>query len=307
MIFTVSLLALLLDRLLGEPRHHPLIWFGNLADRLEGRLNRGSNTRRWINGAVATLLVVAPPVCLLAWLQRALDGTVAQYAIDVAVLTFVIGWQSLKQHVAAIVEPLRSNDLPTARSQLALIVSRDTAALERRQISGSTIESVFENALDCVFACLFWYAVLGPTGALLHRLINTLDAMWGYRSARFDYFGAIPARLDDVLGWIPARLTALTCALCGNLPGALRCWREQGRQHTSPNGGIVMASGAGALGIRIGGPVPYAGVLRDKPWLGCGRAVRCADIKRATRLVERGLLLWLGVLGLLALYSWRGA
>ena len=165
--------------------------------------------------------------------------------------------------------------------------------MDAREITGSTLESLLENGNDCLFASLFWFALLGPAGVVLHRLSNTLDAMWGYRSERFEQFGWAAARFDDLLGWVPARLTALCYGLSGSLISALKSWKAQTGRHKSINGGPVMASGAGALNIRIGGPVAYQGVVEEKPWLGAGGNPQIKDIERTINLIQRSVAVWI--------------
>jgi adenosylcobinamide-phosphate synthase len=138
--------------------------------------------------------------------------------------------------------------------------------------------------------------VAGAPGVVLYRLANTLDAMWGYRSARFAGFGWAAARIDDVLNWIPARLTAMSYALLGHTADALRCWRTQAPQWSSPNAGPVMASGAGSLRVQLGGIARYDGIDEARPALGVGNAASADDIQRALALVSRTLWLWLAVL-----------
>jgi adenosylcobinamide-phosphate synthase len=292
----VCITALLLDRLFGEPRLHPLVLFGNTAAWLEKRLNTRKSRKK---GVLAMVIVVGIPVAVLAILQFALAGTIFHPLLDIVILTFVIGWQSMKQHAVAVSGSLLGGYLSASRAKLAMIVSRDTQDLNERQVVGSTIESVLENGHDCLFASLFWYALLGPAGALLHRLVNTLDAMWGYKNERYVEFGFFAARFDDVLGYLPARLTAISYMLCGSSKLALQSWRDQIGNHKSPNAGLVMATGAGALGIVIGGPVHYGGKLQEKPYLGLGRPAQASDISRSIRLIEKALLVWLIVYALI--------
>ena len=214
-----ALAAVLLDRLLGETsRFHPLVGFGNLASAIEKRLNR----RRISAGVLAWLLAVGPWVALAFWLRP-----LAPFAIDVLLLYFAIGAQSLCEHADAIAKPLREGHLEEARQRVGWIVSRETSALDESGVAKAGVESVLENGNDAIFGALFWFALLGGPGALLFRLANTLDAMWGYRTERFNLFGRFAARFDDVLNWLPARLTALTYALLGKTRNALACWKAQ--------------------------------------------------------------------------------
>jgi len=280
--------AVLVDRLVGEPRRwHPLVGFGLLAAAVERRFNHGH--RR--DGLVAWALVLLPWFALAVALRA-----LAPVVVDVALLAFALGARSLSEHAEAVRAPLAKGELDEARRRVGFIVSRDTGALDEAGVSKAAVESVLENGNDAVFGALFWFAVLGGPGALLFRLANTLDAMWGYRTARFESFGWAAARADDVLNWVPARLTALTYALLGKLGAALACWRSQAPAWDSPNAGPVMASGAGSLGVALGGPASYHGVEEQRPPLGSGAAPRHGDIARAVSLVNRGIVLWLSVL-----------
>lgn len=295
-------LALLLDRLFGEPNRHPLATFGNASNWVEERLNNQQS--KW-RGLLAMLLVLVLPLSIIGVIQIKLQSPVLVLLFDLSILYFAIGWQSMKEHAMAISTPLLNGNIGQARSNLAMIVSRETKELSEREVVGSTIESVLENGHDCVFASLFWFAVLGPFGVLLHRLVNTLDAMWGYKNNRFEQFGFCAARFDDVLAYVPARLTAICYALVGQTKQALQAWRGQIGKHKSPNAGLVMATGAGTLNIKIGGPATYDGIVQQKPYLGVGKFAEVQDIQQVIGLVEKSITLWLVAyaLVLFALYS----
>lgn len=294
--------AMLVDHVLGEPRRgHPLVAFGRWAAWLETRLRpaaAGPAVSR-AAGLVAWLLAVAPWIAL-AWLARGTDP-LSHWAIDVALLYFALGARSLAEHAEAVAGPLAAGDLAAARIRVSWMVSRDTAALDATGVARAGTESVLENGNDAVFGALFWFLVLGGLGALLFRLANTLDAMWGYRNARFLHFGWAAARLDDALNWLPARLTALTYALLGRSRQALACWRSQAAAWDSPNAGPVMAAGAGALAVRLGGSARYEGREETRPPLGAGAPPDAASIRAAVALVRRGMLLWLALVALGAL------
>ncbi len=290
----LALAAVLLDGLLGEPRRwHPLVGFGTLATWIERRLygNATMTPRaRRQRGVLALLLLLLPftaAAAALAALPYA--GTV----FSVLMLYVALGHKSLHDHARPVAATVWNHDDDEARRLVARMVSRDSAALD---ISGATTESVLENGNDGVFGALFWFAIAGGAGAVLYRLANTLDAMWGYRNDRYRYFGWAAARLDDALNFIPARLTAITYAVLGKTRQALRCWRTQASAWDSPNAGPVMAAGAGALGLTLGGPACYQGEWHQRPTLGVGRLPQVVDIERALRLVRHGVWLWLGAL-----------
>jgi adenosylcobinamide-phosphate synthase len=286
--------GVLVDMLLGETRRwHPLVGFGNLANALERRLNRGAG--RFLRGLAGWLLAVIPLVCLAASACR--SGGVAALAIHLALLYFALGLRSLRDHNLPIGRALADGDLPRARMLTSRIVSRDTAQADAGALARASAESLLENGNDAVFGTLFWFLLAGGPGALLFRLSNTLDAMWGYRSTRYLQFGCVAARIDDVLNFIPARLTALSyVALASSLNAKRRawhCWRTQAPAWSSPNAGPVMASGAGALGVSLGGSAVYDGVLEERPPLGVGQPAGAGDIGRAWRLVANTTLLWI--------------
>lgn len=285
--------GVLLDLMLGEARRfHPLVGFGNIAIWLERKLNQGR--LRLLRGVLAWLLAVCPPV-LLSWFALGAAGAGA-HAIA---LYFALGLRSLRDHNLPIANALAQQDLAQARMLTARIVSRDTAQASETELAKASTESLLENGNDAVFGTLFWFMVAGGPGAILFRLANTLDAMWGYRTTRLRQFGCAAARIDDALNVIPARLTALSYVLLAGGASAMhrawRCWRTQAPAWSSPNAGPVMASGGGALGVQLGGPAIYDGELEQRPPLGAGQAVQGADIARAWRLVVRTTVLWLAI------------
>ncbi len=287
---TLMVAALLCDWLFGEPtRFHPLIGFGRLARTVErclyGSPALPAKARRW-RGVAAVAVLLFPLTALAAWLATA---PIWGEAFGVLTLYLALGHRSLHDHARAVIAALSSGDAPRARQCASTMVSRDKDKLD---IALATIESVLENGNDAVFGALFWFAVAGAPGAVLYRLANTLDAMWGYRNTRYGDFGWAAARLDDVLNYLPARLTAFTYVLLGEASSALSCWRTQAPLWKSPNAGPVMAAGAGALQVMLGGPACYGGVWQSRPALGTGRRPEASDIERALALVRRGVWLW---------------
>ena len=294
------LLALLLDRLLGEPkRFHPLVGFGRLASAIErvwnttdaGRaVGRGTGVFAW-SLAVIPLVLLAYSVNL--WTEQ---YTGVSVILGGVVLYLAIGWQSLIEHGIAVSNPLTAGALDSARHAVGMIVSRDTSQLDETAIASAATESVLENGADAIFSAIFWFCLLGIPGVVLYRLSNTLDATWGYKNSRFLSFGWAAARIDDLLNYLPARLTALSYALAGKTRIALSCWQVQAVTWKSPNAGPVMAAGAGAINVSLGGAAVYHGELQQRPQLGpdrnSGDTPSAQGIERACTLVNRALGLW---------------
>jgi len=280
-----------LDVVLGEPRRgHPLVLFGQLADRLEAHFN-GPDGRGWRSHGVTAWCLAVLPLMALAWLLSLLPGV--GWVVEVLLLYIALGLRSLGEHLVPVALALRQGDLAEARRRVGFIVSRDTGSLDEQGVARAATESALENGSDAVFAALFWFAIAGAPGVVLYRLSNTLDAMWGYRNPRFERFGWAAARIDDLLNYLPARLVALTYAVLGQTRRAWACWRRQAPQWDSPNAGPVMAAGAGALGLSLGGPAIYHGELHERPPLGEGEAPTARDIERALDMVWAGVGLWL--------------
>lgn len=300
MMLIAVFLGFVVDRWLGEPvRYHPLVLWSYVVVAVEKLLNRGS---RW-QGALAWLLVVLVPLVVLHALLQICKALDAHYGLAQVLsvlsaalcLYLSVGWKSLRQHAELVLMALNS-DIDTARQAVGRIVSRDTGAMSRLEVIRATIESALENGADAIFAPLFWFIVAGPLAVVAYRLANTLDAMWGYRTLRFEQFGWFSAKVDDVLNWLPARLTALSYALLGQTAMAFRCWQQQAKYCDSPNGGPVMCAGAGSLSVLLGGAAQYHGQWRDKPVMGAGREPVADDIRRAIGLIDRSVYLWLAVL-----------
>jgi adenosylcobinamide-phosphate synthase len=274
-----------LDQVAGDPRRgHPVALFGTAASRLEARMWRDD---RAAGAAYAALLVAAP--ALLGLLPRRLPAGWLAAATALGTWT-VLGSRSLPAEAEAVAAHLRRGDLPAAREQLTHLVGRRTDTLGEAEIARAVIESVAENTSDAVVAPLLWGAVAGLPGLLAYRAVNTLDAMVGHHSPRYENFGFASARADDVANYLPARLTAVLAAVAAPVAGgsgrdALAAARADGRRHPSPNAGVAEAAFAGALGVRLGGRNDYRSHVEDRPVLGAGgRPPRTADIARAARL-----------------------
>lgn len=298
----IILTAFALDTLLGDPRSglHPVALLGRWANFAEKRC-RALIKPPIIAGMAAWLVVTLPPLAVAVIsvaLAQKYWGTLAGVILAGVWLYGCIALRGLWRHAEAVRRPLQAGDLPEARRALAMIVSRDTENLTATEIARGAVESLGENLTDAVNSAVFWAvagfllggAPLAAGLAVLLRAANTLDACWGYKSARYLYFGRFAAKADDVLHFIPARLALIAIALAaplvkGRVGATLKTgWRHR-RRHPSPNSAWGMAAFAGALGLRLGGPTTYAGITENNPYLGCGRAaLTAADIGRAQRL-----------------------
>lgn len=293
----VIIIALIVDACLGEPKKfHPLIGFGSLSSKYESRFNKAVDGKwnQFFLGLLGVTALVVPLVLLISALLL-VSGELA-WALEILIVYWAIGHKSLHDHIKPVYQALRQDDLNLARQQLAMIVSRDTDQLSQQQVTQATIETGLENGLDAIFAVMFWFCILGAPAVVFYRLINTLDAMWGYKTKRFEYFGKSAARIDDVLNWVPARLVALSYAILGNTCLAIKCWKNQASLLKSPNAGPVMTSGAGSLNVKLGGTSYYHGELVDKPFFGSDNSPEIEHILLCLRLIVKTILLWCGII-----------
>ncbi len=282
------LLGVTADRIFGDPRRfHPVAGFGSTALALERADYRDAR----VAGAAHVGVLVGGVALVGATVESVASRFPLRVAMTALATFVVLGGRSLEREASAVAGHLAAGDLGAARDQVTHLVGRDTAAMDRRQITRATVESVAENTADAVVAPLLWGAVAGIPGLLAYRAANTLDAMIGHRSPRYLRFGWAAARLDDALNLPAARLTVALVALCapavGGSPGAaVSVARRDGPGHPSPNAGPVEAAFAGALGRTLGGVNVYGGRIEDRGTLGDGPGPDPADIPRATRLLQ---------------------
>lgn len=276
------MLGFALDRAIGDPRRgHPVAVFGSAASALESVIYAD---RRGV-GVVYELLSVGSVVGSAVLLRR---GGVP--AVAAATWT-VLGGRSLTRVGYAMADRLAAGDLAGARELLPSLCGRDPEALDADGLVRAALESIAENTSDAAVAPVVWGAVAGVPGLLGYRAVNTLDAMVGYRSARYRRFGWAAARVDDLANLVPARiaglLTAAMAPLVGGRPAdAVRAWRRDAGRHPSPNAGVVEAATAGALGVRLGGRTEYRHGVEQRPILGEGGPPTVDDLRRAVRLSE---------------------
>lgn len=290
MRYTSRLVGLVLgvvaDAVLGDPvRLHPVAGFGATVSLLESRMysdRRGA-------GAWFAAGIVLSTAAVGAAVQSAARGPVGRSVVVAAATWTVLGGTTLRREGIALAAEVERGDVTAARERLPSLCGRDPAQLELAAITRAGLESVAENTSDAMVAPLMWGAVAGVPGLLAYRAVNTLDAMVGHRSQRYRRFGWAAARLDDAANLVPARITAVLVVLLAPLVGgrpdsALRHWWTDGRRHPSPNAGPVEAAFAGALGVTLGGPTPYAHGAELRPRLGAGPPPTAADLRRAARL-----------------------
>jgi adenosylcobinamide-phosphate synthase len=275
------------DALLGDPaRRHPVGLFGQAATGLERHVYADNRRRGAGFTGASVLLAIAPAAAALRLTRRNAAGRLAVAATATWAVT---GARSLAMEAARIQRLLAVGDLPTARQFMPHLCGRDPADLDSAGIARAVVESVAENTSDAIVAPLLWGALAGPAGLTGYRAVNTLDAMVGHHSPRYERFGWASARLDDVASWAPAQVTALLAAACSPVVAGQPAitWqtaRHDGPRHPSPNAGWCEAAFAGALGVQLGGTLSYAGRTEHRPTLGAGPPPGPTDIARAIRL-----------------------
>jgi len=306
----VALVALMLDAAIGWPAWlyarigHPVGLFARLIDTCEARWNRphGRDATRRLGG-IATVLLLLIVAAGGGWIvQTVILHLCGPYGwLLLALLAFpALAQRSLFDHVRAVAQALAADDLPRARQQVARIVGRDTDALDASGAARAAIESLAESFCDGIAAPLFWLLLLGLPGVWAYKAINTADSLIGHREPRWRAFGWAAARSDDLLNLLPARIGGALICIAGG--GGWRILRRDARAHASPNAGWTEAAMAGALGLRLAGPIVYDGIALPKAWIGDGRTQADArDIDQALRITIRAcLLLWL----IAGLWAW---
>lgn len=300
-------LAFFLDLLIGDPPDwpHPVKWIGSLINRLDGALNKGKSKKR--NGLfmlLIVLLIVLAVTCMTVYLAYTIHP-LAGIIWEGIVISTTIAQKSLKQAGMDVYKPLHTQDMVKARLKLSYIVGRDTAELDESEIVRGTVETVAENTSDGITAPLFWAAIGGAPLAMMYRAINTCDSIVGYKNDQYGDFGWASAKLDDIVNWIPSRLTGLLMLL-GSKSGH-HSWRgrwkilfEDAKKHPSPNSGWCEAGVAALLGVQLGGRNVYKGVVSDRARMGIPLVpLEAFHIQKTITIMHRAsflflLMLWLG-------------
>jgi adenosylcobinamide-phosphate synthase len=281
-------IALGLDALFGEPDvvwsrvPHPAVLMGRLVGWFDRTLNTGQSRRA--KGILAVVALSAVAIAL-GWVFRSLPGGPV---FEVLIAAVLLAQKSLVDHVRAVADGLRRS-LEDGRRAVSMIVGRDTRELDEAAVARAAIESAAENLSDGVVAPAFWFLAAGLPGILLYKIVNTADSMIGHRTERHGDFGWAAARLDDILNWLPARLTACLIAVTGFDLGALRTAARDGPSHRSVNAGWPEAAMAHRLGLALSGPRSYAGEMTTDAILNAGgrREATAQDIDAATGVLWR--------------------
>ena len=297
---TILTLALLLDAAMGEPKWlwsrvpHPAVLMGRLVDAFDQSLNRGEARR------LAGIVTVAALAALAITLGLLIQALPLGWLWSTLLAAILLAQRSLTQHVTAVADALRIS-LPEGRRAVSMIVGRDPDQLDEHAVARAAIESAAENLSDGVVAPAFWFLIAGLPGILLYKIINTADSMIGHRTERYAQFGWAAARLDDVLNYVPARLTALLIALTTK-PAALKTAAQDGPKHRSVNAGWPEAAMAAALGLSLSGPRSYGGELTQDPRMNATgtRDASPGDITAAVGILWR---VWGAVLAIVILIA----
>ncbi|MBY5934539.1 adenosylcobinamide-phosphate synthase CbiB [Tateyamaria omphalii] len=296
-------LAMVLDALAGEPKWlwsrlpHPAVMMGRAVGALDTRLNTEPGARAKGVAAIA-ILVLGAGIIGLALAQLG-------WVVEVAVAAILLAHRSLINHVAAVAHGLRQST-GEGRRAVAMIVGRDVSAATPDQITRAGIESLSENFSDGVIAPAFWFLIGGLPGILIYKVVNTADSMIGYLTPRHAEFGWAAARLDDLLNWLPARLTGALIAWAGKATGSWPAIRTDAALHRSPNAGWPEAGMARAMDIALAGPRSYQGKIEDLAWVNPDgrRSIGPADIDDAVVIVWKSWGLALASLILIGVLIW---
>ena len=277
--YTYAILAgFILDFFLGDPPSfpHPVRFIGKLISFLDQKLRHGENDERDIkSGALATFITVflstAIPLVFLLLIRTYLPYA---YTFFCALICWqMISARQLMREAQKVEKALSLGLVEDARAAVSMIVGRDTDELDEAGIAKAAVETVAENTSDGVIAPLFWMMLFGPVGAFFYKSVNTLDSMIGYKNDKYIYFGRAAARLDDIVNFIPARLSAILMIAASkllrlNTDNAVRIFRRDRMKHASPNSAQTESVCAGALEIQLAGNASYGGVLKEKEYIG---------------------------------------
>ena len=311
------LLGFILDTIIGDPYKlpHPIRWIGSFISILEKLCRKiaKSNTMLMILGAILVFIVVfvSGGITLLV-LKLASFNKYAYLIVSSVICYYMLAGKSLKTESMKVYKAFENNDTEGARKAVSMIVGRDTQSLTKEGIIKAAVETVAENSSDGVVAPLIYMLIFGPVGGVVYKAVNTMDSMIGYVEEKYFYIGKFAAKLDDVLNYIPARISGILVIISAfilryDYKNAFRIFKRDRRKHASPNSAQTESAMAGALGVQLAGDATYFGVVHKKPYIGDKkREIENEDIKRANDirytmtisclvvgLVIRSVVMWL--------------
>lgn len=311
------LLGFILDTIIGDPYKlpHPIRWIGSFISILEKLCRKiaKSNTMLMILGAILVFIVVfvSGGITLLV-LKLASFNKYAYLIVSSVICYYMLAGKSLKTESMKVYKAFENNDTEGARKAVSMIVGRDTQSLTKEGIIKAAVETVAENSSDGVVAPLIYMLIFGPVGGVVYKAVNTMDSMIGYVEEKYFYIGKFAAKLDDVLNYIPARISGILVIISAfilryDYKNAFMIFKRDKRKHASPNSAQTESAMAGALGVQLAGDATYFGVVHKKPYIGDKkREIENEDIKRANDimytmtiiclvvgLVIRSVVMWL--------------
>ncbi|WP_152656891.1 adenosylcobinamide-phosphate synthase CbiB [Oceanobacillus sp. CFH 90083] len=300
-------LAVILDRMIGDPPQwpHPVRWMGNFIAMLNQRLNHGKHRKQ--RGGLLLLLVVITVLSislLISWGAYQLHAA-AGIIVEACLIVTTIAQKDLGAAALRVYEPLTAGDIKCARYQVSMIVGRDTDELDEKEVTRAAVETVAESIGDGITSPLFWAFIGGAPLAILYRAVNTCDSMIGHKNERYRDFGRAAAKLDDMLNWIPSRITSFLMMLTNRTPhlkrkAAFYRWLTDAKKHPSPNSGYFEAAIALFLSVQLGGVNYYGGIKSERAHMGINmRELEKKDILHAIKIMERTvtafvMMLWIG-------------
>lgn len=290
------LLGFILDTIIGDPYKlpHPIRWIGSFISILEKLCRKiaKSNTMLMILGAILVFIVVfvSGGITLLV-LKLASFNKYAYLIVSSVICYYMLAGKSLKTESMKVYKAFENNDTEGARKAVSMIVGRDTQSLTKEGIIKAAVETVAENSSDGVVAPLIYMLIFGPVGGVVYKAVNTMDSMIGYVEEKYFYIGKFAAKLDDVLNYIPARISGILVIISAfilryDYKNAFRIFKRDRKKHASPNSAQTESAMAGALGVQLAGDATYFGVVHKNPYIGDKkREIENEDIKRANDIM----------------------
>jgi cobalamin biosynthesis protein cobD len=292
-----------LDMIFGDPVRlpHPVVWFGKVIASCEHKFNQGNH--RVVKGAVVAVVLIAGTYAVVKLFVGELSSWPwVKIAVESLLVFYCLAGTTLCREVRMVFEAV-DRSVEDGRRQVGRIVGRDTSQLNANEIRIAALETLAENLSDGVIAPLFWYMLLGVPGMVAYKMVNTLDSMIGYRTARYREFGRWAARIDDIANYIPARLTAVLMIVAAGKPQLLGFVFRYGKEHASPNSGYPEAALAGILNCRFGGTHCYFGETVYKPYIGENeRNMTTADMIKAVAINRRAEIMAVALAAVVRLF-----